>query len=768
MAASTIDSQCALFLNTGASDEVHEQAVAALVSESLAAVVEALGAALTDKNPLQRARGVLLLAELLKRVQPSSLAPAQLEFLHAFFRDRARDTPCIVEVISGMTALLQRWPTVPDALVESMIVVLFAEVYVQSMDQNGRQSVYLLMALTLDHNDGAVAKRMRHDFCYGYLQMIDGERDPRNLLLVFGLTQRILQTVPGWERFTDELFDVTACYYPINFQPKPGSPITAQALQDALDGALTAVPAFGTPLYNLVAEKLREETVPGGMWSLVARAVRRWGGSMFEPHARLVWAGLQVMCVGDSKDRALSGARELTQALMGDACTSNNGETSISKWLGPGVEGCVGRLGSDAQGVAAVQLLSSVAGAGLEAARVVAQSGALEAFDLQSSIAREQLSNLINAASASLSSSGDEEILSGKVHPFWGHLEGTVCDDGVGGKLRRAAILRAGLGGTELQEAALKEDRTMGGEIAARAVAALDWMSQKKLLSGDSGSGGYGLAGLRGGVELSEHVVEEAIRLAVKIEESGEIDSWNLASLAALACHGHLDGSRVEQLCAPSSISSASLIQGWTAHGLLRGGHVKTVSSFLFSLSPSALAIALGDHPNRLLHPGPAHPFARQRVLCSILPHLVEKQEVAAIGAICAAVPPVILIGHLESLTPLLLAAVNITDFSDLSKSNAAAGSLRALGALIAENGEDLSIHSDTLLPRVSRLCAAPLADLRLAALDFLLAAAQFPFPRIYPWREAILNGVMLTLDDPKRDVRRRAVQCSNTYHSLE
>lgn len=87
-------------------------------------------------------------------------------------------------------------------------------------------------------------KGLGADFVFGFVQSMDGERDPRNLLLAFRVADNILQR--GYElgesagargpslgavvhrsallisvsgTFTEELFEVTSCYFPIDFTP---------------------------------------------------------------------------------------------------------------------------------------------------------------------------------------------------------------------------------------------------------------------------------------------------------------------------------------------------------------------------------------------------------------------------------------------------------------------------------------------------------------------------------------------------------------------
>ena len=50
----------------------------------------------------------------------------------------------------------------------------------------------------------------------GFITMIDGERDPRNLLLIFGMLPYFLRTFPLGP-LTEEMFEVMACYFPVDF-----------------------------------------------------------------------------------------------------------------------------------------------------------------------------------------------------------------------------------------------------------------------------------------------------------------------------------------------------------------------------------------------------------------------------------------------------------------------------------------------------------------------------------------------------------------------
>lgn len=59
---------------------------------------------------------------------------------------------------------------------------------------------------------------MSYDFVYGVLSSIEGERDPRNLCVLFTWLPTFLKEV-DLGHLTEEMFDVLACYFPVDFRP---------------------------------------------------------------------------------------------------------------------------------------------------------------------------------------------------------------------------------------------------------------------------------------------------------------------------------------------------------------------------------------------------------------------------------------------------------------------------------------------------------------------------------------------------------------------
>lgn len=62
------------------------------------------------------------------------------------------------------------------------------------------------------------------DLVYGVLTMIEGERDPRNLLFLFEWMETFVKTVPLLH-LTEEIFEALACYFPVDFKAPPNQAV---------------------------------------------------------------------------------------------------------------------------------------------------------------------------------------------------------------------------------------------------------------------------------------------------------------------------------------------------------------------------------------------------------------------------------------------------------------------------------------------------------------------------------------------------------------
>eukprot|EP00050_Salpingoeca_kvevrii_P021905 m.117654 g.117654 ORF g.117654 m.117654 type:complete len:1015 (-) comp9521_c0_seq2:143-3187(-) len=219
-------------------------------------IVEALGGSLTSPDGPVRSRGVALLAALFHQIP---LPPQQVEMFAAFFCDRLKDFGSVKHVLDALCCMAEL-PGI-EPFVEGIIRSVFAEVNVQALAQSSRL-LALRMMDTFIRRFTAMLQPMCNDLLFGLIQQIDGEKDPRCLMIVFGLVSFVVRAF-NIERFTEELFEVTSCYFPITFTPPKDDQIgiTKEDLVLGLRGCLTSTPAFAPFLFELLEEKLDSSVI---------------------------------------------------------------------------------------------------------------------------------------------------------------------------------------------------------------------------------------------------------------------------------------------------------------------------------------------------------------------------------------------------------------------------------------------------------------------------------------------------------------------------
>ncbi|GAB1605862.1 MMS19 nucleotide excision repair protein homolog [Argonauta hians] len=226
---------------------------------NLLEIVQCLGSALTTSDLTQRADGTKLLCDALHQIPQDLLIFAEVELLCTFFCNRLGDHHSIQPAALHGLAALSNCCNVPSTVPEKLCRRIFREVQSQSLAQKDRYSVYTIiynfLLTKLDE-----LKKMEGDFVCGFIQAMDGEKDPRNLRLAFQCAEIILKHLP-LGNFVEEIFEITACYFPIDFQPPADNPhgIEKKDLVISLRRCLAATPRFAEFVLPLLLDKLSSD-----------------------------------------------------------------------------------------------------------------------------------------------------------------------------------------------------------------------------------------------------------------------------------------------------------------------------------------------------------------------------------------------------------------------------------------------------------------------------------------------------------------------------
>jgi DNA repair/transcription protein MET18/MMS19 len=290
-------------------------------------MVATMGEFLTndEKDGKIRSRAVLLLAEVLVRMPKLQFKAGTMAFFVTFFCDRFEDFPSAPSCLKAIDAILQhhKKAIVPENIL-TIFRAIFQKVHVPSLSQALRQQAFTLLEKMFDDVSFVAAiKPVGAEYAEGFIQAMEGEKDPRCLLKclrVAGLTMKSFG--PFSNELTEELFDVTACYFPISFKPPPNDPygIRPNDLVEALRAIFTSSPEMAPHLLPLLLEKLASTMVAVKIDSFVTlkACARAWGVTVLVkgPEGHMQRMPIKGVCDAIHREVTVGQEREVTKEAL--------------------------------------------------------------------------------------------------------------------------------------------------------------------------------------------------------------------------------------------------------------------------------------------------------------------------------------------------------------------------------------------------------------------------------------------------------------------
>ncbi|XP_071561201.1 MMS19 nucleotide excision repair protein-like isoform X2 [Temnothorax nylanderi] len=160
----------------------------------------------------------------------------------------------IPSVLNGIQAIVNM-THLPQNASSSLLRVMFEHVQCQSQLLPERRKIYLILK-SLIENRLHDLRSMGPDLVYGIISSMDGERDPNNLMLLFDMLPQFLKEFP-LGHLTEEMFEVMACYFPVDFNPSgiEDLRVSREDLAEKLAPCLCAVPELADYCLPLIIDK---------------------------------------------------------------------------------------------------------------------------------------------------------------------------------------------------------------------------------------------------------------------------------------------------------------------------------------------------------------------------------------------------------------------------------------------------------------------------------------------------------------------------------
>lgn len=266
-----------------------------------------------------------LFSEILKNLPRDFLSDVQLMFILAFYADRTKDHHSVVPAILAGTLAMSRMENIPEEEFVGLFMTLISgSVTCQSQTRGDREIFYEIIEFCSRTYMNRLTST-KDEFLQGMIAALEGERDPRNLLRIFTFMPKVMELYP-LGHWTEEMFEVFACYFPVDFHPPANvpNPITRDQLAERLLTCLTASKDFVEFAIPLAVEKLESQIKVSKLDSLqlLAKCAALHGAEPFEETFPNTWLSLKAEVMLGANEEVMEKALETIRTILSAAGTS--------------------------------------------------------------------------------------------------------------------------------------------------------------------------------------------------------------------------------------------------------------------------------------------------------------------------------------------------------------------------------------------------------------------------------------------------------------
>ncbi|KAI9731957.1 MAG: hypothetical protein M1834_004408 [Cirrosporium novae-zelandiae] len=312
---------------------------------SLIDVVQSLGEYINEQDVTIRSKAVSYLAAVIAALPPRFLNRQQIQVLCQFFCDRIEDGGALGGLL-GLQAL--------DRFNEDMAVMIVRAMFdsfqdLQLRPQGQRYQILQLLNELMSNHRKAI-RDLGKESLVGVTDLVSGEKDPRNLMVVFSILKVIMAE---WDITDHEetLFHSVYCYFPITFRPPSDDPyrITAQDLKDRLRDCIASRSQFAPHTFPNMIDKL-DSTSPNvkkDCLHTITACALSYDVAAISRYSITLWDSLKFEILNAQSEELAEEALIALRAIavrLSDTKTPESDQSFLAQYLHPITKECMEEL----------------------------------------------------------------------------------------------------------------------------------------------------------------------------------------------------------------------------------------------------------------------------------------------------------------------------------------------------------------------------------------------------------------------------------------